>query len=192
MPVRCTALLAALAAVMLATSARAGWFSDFCHSCNDDIQRRNCWPEPYLSADREAAQAPFCAMIAKGWERQNMLVDQHFEEGNTRLNEAGRLKVRWILFQAPTPHRAIYVHQTIDNQTTALRVDAVQQLVVQAGVDPSSVPILVTTLDPADNPADRIDIVTRKFRDMAPPPLLPKGGGSDSGSSGSSSSSAPH
>ena len=30
-----------------------------------------------------------------------MLFDQHFEEGNSRLSEAGRLKVRWILLQAP-------------------------------------------------------------------------------------------
>jgi hypothetical protein len=118
-----------------------------------------------------------------------MLVDQHFEEGNTRLNESGRLKVRWIMFQAPSQHRVIYVHQAMDAPTTALRVDAVQQLVLQTGADPSGVPVLVTTLDPADNPADRIDIVTRKFRDMAPAPVLPKSGGQDSGSG---ASSGPH
>ena len=71
-----------------------------------------------------------------------------------------------------------------------MRVEAVQRQVLQTVSDPLSVPILVTTLDLADNSADRIDIVTRKFRDMAPP-ILPKPSGGQDSSGSSSSGGAP-
>lgn len=175
------ALFAFSGVVLFTAAIRAGGFKD-------DCQARRDWPEPYMTQDRAAAQDPFCAMIARGWEQQNMLFDQHFEEGNARLSEAGRLKVRWILLQAPSQHRVIYVHQGLDAPATAQRVDTVQHLVLQTVPDAVSVPIVVTALDPMENSADRIDRVNRKFLEMQPAPILPKmGGGAAGGSTGGSS-----
>jgi hypothetical protein len=168
------AFFALFGAAMLVTAAQA-------QGLVDDYHARNRWPEPYESVDRAAAQSPFFAMVAKGWEQQNMLVDQHFEEGNNRLSESGRLKVRWILLQAPAQHRVIYLHQALDAPATSQRVDAVQRLVLQTVADPLNVPILVTTLDPVENSAERIDLVNRNFLKMSPPPILPKLGGGQTG-----------
>jgi hypothetical protein len=173
-----TAFLAVLGAALAAAVARADGLGDDCH--------RMGWPEPYLSLDRQAAQSPYCAMIAKGWEHQNMLVDQHFDESNTRLSESGRLKVRWILLQTSSLHRVIYIHQAPEPQATAMRMDAVQRLVFQTVSDPLNVPIMVSTLDPIDNPADRIDQVNRNFEKMMPAPVLPKSSGTSGGQDGGS------
>jgi uncharacterized membrane protein YgcG len=172
-----TALLALFPALLSATVAVAGGLMD-------DYHARTNWPEPFMTQDRAAAQDPFCAMVAKGWEQQNMLIDQHFEEGNGRLSESGRLKVRWIVLQAPAQHRVIYVHQAMDAPATAQRVDTVQRMVMQTVPEAAGIPIVVTTLDPMENSADRIDRVNRKFLEMAPPPILPKMGGGGTGSGG--------
>ena len=93
-----------------------------------DVKRRQCWPDPFLCPDRAAVRAPFCAMVANGWRRQNMLGEFHFDPQSGQLTEAGRLKVQWILTACPEQHRLIYVHAAGTREETAARVAAVQQL----------------------------------------------------------------
>ena len=57
-------------------------------------------------------------------------------------------------------------------------------MVMQTVPEAAGIPIVVTTLDPMENSADRIDRVNRKFLEMAPPPILPKMGGGGTGSGG--------
>ena len=47
------------------------------------------------------------------------------------LTEAGRIKIRWILTEAPQHHRTIYVQKAADAEVTAARIDNVQQLAAQ-------------------------------------------------------------
>ena len=53
--------LAVLGLTIQATStAQAGGWSDFWDRFYIDTHRNNCWPEPFVRADRQAARAPFC------------------------------------------------------------------------------------------------------------------------------------
>ena len=92
--------------------ARADWIfcivdgtKKFCHSVARDTKRRNCWPEPFTRPDRYAVRAPFALMVSNGWRRQNLLGEHHFVDQGGKLTEAGRLKIRWILTEAPQHHR---------------------------------------------------------------------------------------
>jgi hypothetical protein len=147
-----------------------------------DFKRRNCWPEPFVAWDRQAVRDPMGIMIARGWERQNMLHEQYFEDGRTSLNEAGRLKVRWILNDAPTLHRIIYVRRADNAADTQARIDSVRAYVAQLQPGRAQAAILETSLSPPGWPADRVDIQTRKFYDAIPAPKLLE----DSSSGGSS------
>ena len=100
---------------------------DFFHHIYRDFQRRRCWPEPFIYQDREMALAPYFTMVSRGWELQNMLADHHFLAGTTQLTEAGRLKIYWILMEAPPQHRVIYVHRSLRPEETIGRVEAVRQ-----------------------------------------------------------------
>jgi hypothetical protein len=164
------------------SQAVADPFSDVFHSIAQDAKRRNCWPEPFVGSDRASVRAPFVTQVANGWRRQNMLGEFHFEPGSGQLNEAGRLKVRWILLTGPQQHRLIYVHVAEKNEETAARMAAVQQLAVQ--ITPNDVPpVMPTAIADDDSPADRADAIGRKFQATTPSPRLssPSAGGSGGG-----------
>ena len=132
MPARfLTVVGVAFIALGLATQVSAEVLCDAVNSVVRDIKRRNCWPEPFVHADRATVRALFCVMVANGWRRQNMLGEFHFETATGQLTEAGRLKVRWILTECPEEHRLIYVHVAERDEETSARIAAVQQFAAQ-------------------------------------------------------------
>lgn len=166
-------MLITLAGLACAVPARAQCLKTFANNVIRDFRRNNCWPEPFIRADRHAVRAPFALMVHNGWRRQNMLADHHFEEGGDALNEAGRLKVRWIMTQAPRHHRTIFVHRADTPEETATRMNLVQQVAVQF-VDEGQLPqVLETNIDALGWPAERIDSISRKWLDSTPDPRLP-------------------
>jgi len=175
MAVRCvSAILIGVAGLAYAPSAQADFLEDFFHSVVRDTKRNNCWPQPFVRPDRYAARAPFALMVHNGWRRQNMLGDHHFEESTGNLNEAGRLKTRWIVTEAPEQHRTIFVHRAESSEETAARVDAVQELAVTLIGDTRQLPAVVES-DIGDPgwPAERVDGIGRRFQASAPKPRLP-------------------
>ncbi|MEN6452004.1 MAG: hypothetical protein ABFC96_16060 [Thermoguttaceae bacterium] len=178
-----------LALVLLGCAAQvsAELIAGAVNSIARDTKRRNCWPDPFQSADRAAVRAPFCAMVANGWRRQNLLGEFHFQPQNGQLTEAGRLKVQWIVTSCPEQHRMIYVHTAATREETAARVAAVQQIAAQFAADDTApmVPVLTTSIADRGWPAERVDAIGRKMIISTPVPRLPDtvGGGSAMGSS---------
>jgi hypothetical protein len=126
-------------------------------------------------------------MVSNGWRRQNMLGEFHFEPATGQLTEAGRLKVRWIVTEAPQQHRIVYVHTADSNEQTAARIAAVQLLVVRYAPPGEMPPVLPTSISDQGWPADQVDLIGRKFQASTPPPRL--SAKTDSGGSGSGSDS---
>ena len=91
----------AVIAISYATPLLAGDIGDFLASIPQDFHRRNCWPEPFVQADRAEERQPFAVQVAAGWERQNQLSEFHFLPGGKELTEAGRMRVQWIQNEAP-------------------------------------------------------------------------------------------
>ena len=121
-----TVFVALIVAGVAAPALAENWLCEFFEGVVRDTKRRQCWPKPFTCPDREAVRAPFAVMVANGWQRQNMLADFHFEPGTTRLTEAGRLKVRSIVFDSPEQHRTVFVRRadTPEETTRAHRVGA--------------------------------------------------------------------
>jgi hypothetical protein len=172
-----------LPALACAVPARASWIDcmiqggkDFCHGVARDIKRRNCWPQPFVCPDRQAIRSPLNIMVSNGWRRQNMLGDHHFEEDG-KLTDAGRIKIRWILTEAPQHHRTIYVRRATTAEVTAARIDSVQQLAALI-VPEGELPAVLETSIPAQGwPAARVDAIGRKFEATIPDPRLPDASG---------------
>ncbi len=176
-------VVALLVSATLVTSTQAGWWGNFWGSVERDFHRNNCWPEPFIYQDRESTMAPFGPMIDKGWEHQNLLTDHHFEADSRSLSQAGKLKVQWILAQAPPQYRTVFVQRAADPNTTAVRVDTVQQTaasLVPMGELPQ---VVVSNTEDEGHSADYVDNVSRKFNSTVPDPRLPKES-TDSGSGG--------
>ena len=161
--------------------ARADWLGclvegvkEFGRGVARDTKRRNCWPEPFLNPDRYAVRSPLALMVSNGWRRQNLLGDHHFVDQGGELTEVGRMKIRWILTEAPPQHRTIYVHSAGNAEVTAARIDSVQQLAAQL-VPEGELPLVLETGIPVqDWPAARADMIGRKFEASTPEPRLPE------------------
>ena len=164
---------------------------DFLNSVARDTKRRNCWPAPFVCPDRQSARAPFAIQVSNGWQKQNLIGDYYFTDNSGELSESGKLKIRWILLEGPSQHRDIFVHVGPTAEETAARLDAVRSYAMKAA--PNNIAMISeTTLTDAGWPADRIDIISRKFMASTPDPRLPKqnaDGSAGGGAAGGGSSS---
>jgi len=166
------------------TPARAQHIKAFFHSVCQDFKRNNCWPKPFTAPDRQAVRAPIELMVQSGWQRQNLIGEFHFDRETGELTEAGHYKIRWIVTQVPRAHRAIFVSRAATPHETAARIQAVQDVAIEAVGRDNLPSVAATTRDPGGWPAGRVDAIGRKLQDSMPTPILPAA--SPSGSSGGS------
>jgi len=139
-----------------------------------DVKRRLCWPRPFNVQDRYAVRAPFAAMVAKGWEHQNLLGAHHFDEGTNQLNEAGRLKLAAIINESPPQHRIVYVQRGDDPAQTAARLANVRQQVAELVYQGAAPLVVQSDALPRGWPSQQVDSIGRKFAASLPDPVLPE------------------
>jgi hypothetical protein len=180
----------AMAGVSVVGVAGAG---EFWSRCKLDFHRNNFWPRPFIVADRAATRAPFDVQSNIGWRLQNTLGNEFFDENN-ELNQAGALKIKWILTYAPSQRRTVYILASADQTVTMARVDSVQQTISDVtSVAGTAMPqVLLTDQEAPGGSGTYYDALNRAYQDSLPAPRLParqgSGSGSSSGSSGSGSS----
>ncbi|MGW8256997.1 MAG: hypothetical protein ACWGMZ_05895 [Thermoguttaceae bacterium] len=162
----------------------ADCLSDFFCSIARDTKRRNCWPKPFVCPDRQLVRMPFAVMVHNGWRRQNMLGNFYFESKTGRLKEAGEIKIRWILFEAPQQHRSIYVHTGKTKEETASRMENVQTFVASLIPQNEMPPIMQTSIPDLGSPADHVQLIERKYQATIPAPRLPSQEGENGGMGG--------
>jgi hypothetical protein len=165
-------LVAAMVTLLSASYAMAEWkpIRDYYRN----VRRNNAWPEPFNFADRNAVQAPFATMIAKGWRMQNILGSYHFETDTAHLSGAGMLKIRAILLDGPPHQKAIYVERGETAAETAARIAAVRSAAMEylpSGLEPE---VYETVHPPRGRNADYIYDIEQKYRSSIPPPRLPE------------------
>lgn len=171
--------------------ARAGdeWDA-FWHEVHIGWHRTNEWPQPFSAADRNYAVAPFAVMIAGGWQRQNLIGENYFDENSTKLNSAGVERVRFILRQTPVEHRVFYVQSDLDDNITRMRTDAVQETIVALQPKGPMPEVIVSNMVTEGRSAEIVAAEFKNFVSSTPATRLSRaGGGSSSGSSGSSGGS---
>ena len=179
-----TRLIIFVVIVLNTFTCSADWLCDFFNGVAKDTKRRNCWPAPFNCPDRESIRAPFAIMVNNGWRRQNMLSDFHFEPSTGQLTEAGQMKIRWIMFEAPEQHRSIYVHIGKTTEETDARMASVNVLAASLVPQGEMPQIMQTTISDDGTPADRVDMIGRKYQSSTPIPRLPSSAGQGSGGSG--------
>jgi hypothetical protein len=120
-----------------------------------------------------AVQLPLEMMKDNGWRRENTVGDELFDFETNTLTRAGYLKVRYTVVQAPVHRRTVWVLRGDSAETTAARVDSVQQAIakiVQQGPLPE---VLVTDTPPAGTSGDYLEAIDRSMRSTVPQPRLP-------------------
>jgi hypothetical protein len=162
--------------------ARAGeHFDHFVDEVHIGFWRNMCWPKPFVYPDRKAAFAPMDIMANNGWRRNNLLGAHHFEAQTASLNESGKLRVQWILTQAPIHRRTIFVERSFESPVeTGRRIEAAQQYA--ATVSPEgTIQVVDTHIKAEGRSAVDVDSTNVRFRESAPAPILPEASASTTG-----------
>jgi hypothetical protein len=147
------------------------------------------WPRQYINPARRGICQATELMTRNGWRRQNLLGKYHFDESGEKLSEAGRLKVDWILTQAPAQRRTIYIQRSPEAEQTARRIEVVQQLVTNATSAGGPAEVQETNIRDEGHPAAAVDAVFTGFSQNQPTPKLMSSGGSSGSMSSNSASS---
>lgn len=171
--------------VLLTSPALAYWHGDCpcgsgcCESgseldyCKAIFHINNQWPAQYLCADRLRAHAPFNAMVANGWRRQNLMGSHHFNRDATQLSQAGQLKVQWILTQAPPAYRRMFIERSTDPAITQQRIETVRDYATRVALNEQTPTVEETHIVSEGRPAATVDYINTQFRDNMLPPTLP-------------------
>ena len=196
---RLTRLWAALpGAVLIASTAvgqqcarpmacgQPGYGPTLTDSCEEVYFQNSIWPRQYIAPARRGICQSMELMVHNGWRRQNLLGKYHFDPNGDQLTEAGKLKVDWILTQAPPQRRSIFVERAATADQTAQRVQAVQDLAASTSGASTPADVQETHLHDEGHPALAVDAVFTGFTASQRTPSLPTAAGASGGSSGSS------
>ncbi len=168
-------LVVCLTLFATASKARANDWDDFWTSVDVDWHRNNAWPHPFVDADRAATMAPFAIMIANGWQRENLLGQEYFEDDSKHLTLAGRNRIRSILMDSPPEHRVIFVQRDLSDEVTAKRLDVVQQTLAAILPRGSLPDVLVSNMSPPSRPADLVNSELKSYSSSVPTARLTGG-----------------
>ena len=153
--------------------ARAGErFDQFVHELHLGYLRNSCWPKPFIYPDRKAVFAPMDVMANNGWRRNNLLGAHHFDAETASLNEAGKLRVAWILTQAPMHRRTVFVERSLNSVETGRRIEAAQQFAATVAPE-GTIQVVDTHIISEGRSAVDVDTTNVRFRESAPAPILP-------------------
>ena len=152
-----------------------GFLARWWHAIATDFRRNNCWPQPFVYPNRAAVRVPLQMVVDRGWQRHNTLGAEYFDPETQALNHAGRLKVRWILTQAPLDRRVVYLNPGPTAQITQARLAAVRKEVA-AYVSRRQLDehLVLTPVPEAQWPGADITAIGQRFQASQPAPVLPQ------------------
>ncbi|MEM9657727.1 MAG: hypothetical protein AAF961_05130 [Planctomycetota bacterium] len=132
-------------------------------SCKNAFWQNMIWPKQYVRPARRGICQSFETMVNNGWRRQNLLDQYHFEADGAELSEAGQLKARWILTQAPAQRRNIFVGHGVDAAQTADRIGKVHEYAATLGPHAAPASVQETHIRDHGRPAGAVDNMFTDF-----------------------------
>ncbi len=184
-------MLAAAAAVMLAgpeASAQLGWDNQQC--CNGCASKHhvigaNCrfhydqnviWPYQFTPSSKHSVYQFNAIQANAGWRRQNILGSYHFDPADNSLTQAGALKLKWILTQAPEHRRTVLVERGRNPEETGERLASVRDIAGGFQTEGGPMQLHDTHLLVEGHPAGYVDATFVGLQNNRRPPVLPPSG----------------
>lgn len=161
-------------ALSAALPSDAFWLDGFYCYLEERREENNRWPEQFVEADRANTMAPFNVMIQNGWRRQNLLGSHHFNEDCTKLSQSGKLRVQWIVTQAPPQHRQLFVERSLNEDLMANRIATANEFAAEVAADGYPAQAQQTHILSDGRPAVTVDFVNTQFRENMMIPALPE------------------
>jgi len=174
--------LAASALLVLVATSSVSVAQNSCQQCRSaSLSEKFCsgydanvaWPRIYIPPARRSVCATYDAMVNNGWRRQNLLGDYHFNGETDELTHAGKLKVNWILSQAPVQRRNVFVQRGNKEIQTAARLAAVHDYAGNMSPGVGQIDVSDTHIVAEGHSASSVDSVFVGYQANRLPPVLP-------------------
>jgi len=178
-------LIAASAALVLVTSYSAAsaqcgcqggcspYQASLAHQYRSAYDANVQWPRIFIPAARSSVCSTYDAMVNNGWRRQNLLGNYHFDARTNELTDAGKLKVNWILSQAPMQRRNVFVQRGGEEVQTTARIAAVHDYSAQLAHGTAPMSVNDTHIVAEGHSAGSVDNVFTGYQANRLPPVLP-------------------
>lgn len=142
------------------------------------------WPYPYTQEDQAFVREMSRLHVESGWMTVTTLYEYHFDAHSHELNRSGKLKVRWIVHNAPEQFCKIFVQSTESVDTNNARLESTRLALagIATGGPVPHVSLLYT--EPLGRPATEIDRIRRAELDSQPTPRIPYKGASGGATQG--------
>jgi len=175
-------VLAATTLLLFGTAHSASFAQQSCGHCQGPslaqlfragYDANKDWPRIYIPPARRSVCSTYDAMINNGWRRQNLLGDYHFNQETNELTNAGKLKVNWILTQAPVQRRSVFVQRGQKELQTTARISAVHDYAGNMSPNVGQVHVNDTHLVAEGHRASSVDSVFVGYDANRAAPMLP-------------------
>jgi len=121
------------------------------------------WPYPYNYQDRYAVREILRRQTDNGWVLATTLYDYYFDPDTQELTKSGRLRLKWILENAPARHRIVFVQAADKQEASQIRLASVKTHIAQLVGNDSMPPVMLRVTSPLGRPAEEV----RNIRDAA-------------------------
>ena len=144
------------------------------------------WPLPYVCQDRAYVKEIIGNQQTNGWQQATTLTTRFFNEDH-QLNGPGEAKLLNILEVTPVAYRTVYVQQTHEAEIDNIRLNNVQQRLVQLTQGQDSIPVQLRRGRSYLRPASEVKIINDLYNSSIPTPRL----GNSSGGGGAAATALP-
>ncbi len=190
------AIVAALtfSSVALAQCDCHGWPNDGCSTgacgggCLDQLKsdyhqfkadfdlitdRNASWPLPFSCWDREAYYAVINQQYAHGLQVAHTLTSEYFDSSTNELNRAGEGRVAWIVQNAPSADKRIFVYEDQSGPAMDQRIASIRSTVDRWYGHLGNIEIASSQLMPNSIPATYQNTIMQKYDESQPKPIIP-------------------
>lgn len=130
------------------------------------------WPHPYSCQDQHYVRSIIDQQVSNGWVTATTLYDYHFDREKHELTQAGLLRLRWILDNAPANHRQIYVQHARVAVAQQIRMASVQTAAAEFTGQGNLPPIVSRITTPLGRPAAEIVDIQQALENSVPIPRI--------------------
>ncbi|HID24346.1 MAG TPA: hypothetical protein EYP14_18360 [Planctomycetaceae bacterium] len=130
------------------------------------------WPYPYNHEDRFMVRELIRRQVANGWVVATTLYDYHFDPDTDRLSRSGRIRLRWILENAPTSRRVVFVQAGERKAASQSRLESVKKEMVRMVGSDEIPPVMLRVTSPLARPAKEVRAIRDAELQSQPEPRI--------------------
>lgn len=142
------------------------------------------WPYPYDIWSRNRVNSVIAQQEQNGWRDATTIFDYHFDPDTNELTDSGELHLRWVLLNAPSKHRTLFLQTSAEEGVNEMRMVAVKQVAGRLMAGQEVPDVIYRNVMSVGRPATEIDYIRRAEIQSQPEPRIRGGSSMTSGGYG--------